>query len=72
MDAIEWALALPPGASLADPAASMPWWQWHCLDVYAAVAAVLAAVLALAWPVVRGAWRAARRVAFRASHKKAD
>ncbi|KAL4431271.1 hypothetical protein ABPG75_006527 [Micractinium tetrahymenae] len=60
-DWVEYALALPPGADLEDPAAALPWWRWHCLDVWAAVAAALLACLAVLALALRAAWRLARR-----------
>lgn len=59
---MEYALALPPDAALEDPAAAMPWWRWHCLDVWAAVGAALLAVLALAVSVLLACWRLATRI----------
>lgn len=59
-DWVEYALALPPDADLADPAATMPWWRWHCLDVWAVVWTTLLACLALLALALRAAWRLAR------------
>ena len=60
-DWIEFALALPPGTDLSDPAASLPWWRWACLDVWAAAAAVLLAGLGGAGLAVGAVVSAVRR-----------
>ncbi|KAL4857882.1 UDP-glucuronosyltransferase 3A2 [Chlorella vulgaris] len=44
-DWIEYALALPPGTDLLDPAMLMPWWRRQCLDVYALAAVVAGTVV---------------------------
>jgi hypothetical protein len=42
----------------------MPWWQRHCLDVYAAAGLGLAAILGVMVVLLRAGWRsAARRLA---------
>lgn len=55
-DWVEYALALPPDADLTDPAATMPWWRWHCLDVWAVVCAALLACLAVVATALRAVW----------------
>lgn len=62
-DWIEYALALPPGTDLLDPAMLMPWWRRQCLDVYALAAVVAVGVLIgagwLSCMLCRAMWRRA-------------
>jgi hypothetical protein len=62
-DWIEYALALPKGADLSDPAMRLPWWQRQCVDVYVGAAVVLLGLVVGAGLAARAAGRALLRVA---------
>ncbi|EFN58760.1 hypothetical protein CHLNCDRAFT_140490 [Chlorella variabilis] len=73
-DWVEYALALPQDADLSDPAMAMPMWKRYCLDVYAAAAAAVVAVLGSATLVLRAGGRMVWRwlTAGRRSHGKTE